>query len=132
MCMAINSIELWKKLENLPLGPLSKQKTYLQYFLYIARSKTMLWDRGQHNNHRKAVTTQKDTRERKTRRETQTERCATRNDTKYVRPCQASVITVCFLLIVVTASDFFLECIKFMFKFVKKSIFSVIALTFTA
>lgn len=51
-------------MENLPLGPLCYSITYLQQLLYIAWSKTMLWDRGQHNNHRKAVTTQKHQRQR--------------------------------------------------------------------
>lgn len=42
MCVAANCIEQQKMMENLPLGPLSYYITYLQHFLYIARSKTML------------------------------------------------------------------------------------------
>lgn len=40
--MGTNCIELREMMENLPLGPLSYYITYLQHFLYIARSKTML------------------------------------------------------------------------------------------
>lgn len=50
----------WRKSVNLSLScrKLWKTFTYLQHFFYITRSKAMLRDRGQHNKHRKAVTTQ--------------------------------------------------------------------------